>query len=90
MHLLPGAMLTFVDNTASQLGGGIAAENFIGGNHTTLILNNNCFIQYNIGGKYEHQPSNWNVSDMIIMMQTYPWVLCPVLKLCYLMPYRLV
>jgi len=62
MHLLPGAKLMFTHNTASQLGGAIAIENFRGGNHTTLILNNNCFIQYNIGCKNEHQPSRWNVS----------------------------
>lgn len=62
MHVLPNTTLRFINNSASDFGGGIAVNNFDGGNDTTLILNNFCFIQYNIGGKNEHELNKWNVS----------------------------
>ena len=62
MHALPNTTLEFVNNSASDFGGAIGVDNFRGGNDTTLILNNMCFIQYNIGSKYEYEPNNWNVS----------------------------
>jgi len=36
----------------------IALNNFMGTNDVTLMLNNLCFIQYNIGNKDEHEPNN--------------------------------
>lgn len=66
MHILPNTILEFVNNSASDFGGGLAVDNFLGGNDTTLVLNNYCFIQYNIGGQYEYEQSNWNVSSFLI------------------------
>ena len=65
MHVLPDTELMFVNNTASQFGGAIAAENFRGGNDTALILNNFCFIQYDIGGEHEYKPDNWKVKYLL-------------------------
>ena len=62
MHILPNTTLEFVNNSASGFGGAVAVDNFRGVNDTTLVLNNMCFIQYNIGSKDEYEPSNWNVS----------------------------
>ena len=62
MHLLPSTTLKFVSNNASQFGGAIAAQNFGGSNDVTLVLNNFCFIQYNIGGEHEYEPDYWKVS----------------------------
>ena len=62
MHVLPDTIITFVNNTASRVGGGISTGNFRAGNDITLILNNACFIQYNIGGEHENQPDLWTVS----------------------------
>ena len=62
MHVLPNTVLEFVNNSASDFGGGIAIDNFRGGNDITLVLNNVCFIQYNIGSEHEYEPQNWNVS----------------------------
>lgn len=53
----------FVGNSALVFGGAFAVENFRVVNDTTLILNDLCFIQYNIGGEHEHEPSNWKVSS---------------------------
>ena len=55
-------MLEFVNNSALGFGGAIGVDNFRGGNDTTQILNNMCFIQYNIGGEYEYDVSHWKVS----------------------------
>ena len=65
MHILPNTTLEFMNNSASDFGGGLAVDNFLGVNDTTLILNNFCFIQYNIGGRYEHIPDKWNVSNLL-------------------------
>ena len=62
MHVLPNATITFINNTATLLGGGIAVENFKAGNDIKLVLNNFCFVQYNIGGKHEIEPDLWEVS----------------------------
>ena len=62
MHALPNTTLEFINNSASEFGGAIAVDNFKGGNDITLILNNMCFIQYNIGSEYEYDPNKWNVS----------------------------
>ena len=61
--MLPNTQLKFVNNSASQFGGAIAAQNFGGNNDVTLVLNNFCFIQYNIGGKHEYEPDNWKASS---------------------------
>ena len=63
MHVHPNTSLMFVGNSALVFGGAFAVENFRVVNDTTLILNNLCFIQYNIGGEHEHEPSNWKVSS---------------------------
>ena len=62
MHTLPNTILEFVNNSALDFGGAIAIDNVRGENDITLILNNMCFIQYNIGGEFEYDPNNWNVS----------------------------
>ena len=62
MHTLPSTTLEFVNNSALGFGGAIGIDNARGGYDTTLILNNMCFIQYNIGGEYEYESNNWNVS----------------------------
>ena len=62
MHALPNTTLEFINNSASEFGGAVAVDNFKGGNDITLILNNMCFIQYNIGSEYEYDPNKWNVS----------------------------
>ena len=67
MHILPNTTLEFINNSASEVGGGLAVDNFLGVNDTTLILNNFCFIQYDIGGIYEYKPDNWNVSNLSII-----------------------
>jgi len=64
MNILPNTTLEFINNSASDFGGGLAVDNFQSGNDTTSILNNFCFIQYNIGREYEYEPNNWNVSCM--------------------------
>ena len=61
--MLPNATITFSDNTASQFGGAIAVENYRSANDTTLILLNNCFIQYNIGSTEEYDPDKWTVRN---------------------------
>ena len=66
MHILPNTTLEFINNSASDFGGGLATDNFLGENDTTLNLNNFCFIQYDIGGTYEYKPDNWNVSILIL------------------------
>jgi len=63
MHVLPNTTINFINNTASQLGGAIAAGNFRAGNDVTLLLNYVCFIQYNIGGEHENEPDLWKVSN---------------------------
>ena len=63
MHLLPNTELKFVNNSASQFGGAIAAQNFGGNNDVTLVLNNFCFIQYDIGGTHEYEPDKWKASS---------------------------
>ena len=65
MHILPNTTLEFMNNSASDFGGGLAVDNFLDVNDTTLILNNFCFIQYNIGGRYEYEPDKWNVSNVL-------------------------
>ena len=65
MHVLPNTEMIFINNTASQFGGAIAAENFRAGNDTALILNNFCFIQYDIGGEHEYKPDNWKVKYLL-------------------------
>ena len=67
MHILPNTTLKFANNSATDFGGGLAVDNFLGGNDTTLILNNFCFIQYNIGGMYEYEPNEWNVSNFVVL-----------------------
>jgi len=62
MHILPNTTLEFINNSASDFGGGLAVDNYQAGDDPTVILNNFCFIQYNVGGKHEHEPSNWDVS----------------------------
>ena len=62
MHILPNTTLEFVNNSASGFGGAIGVDNFRNGNDATLILTDMCFIQYNIGSKYEYEPTQWNVS----------------------------
>ena len=63
MHILPNTTLIFIDNSATDFGGGFAVDNFIGGDDTTVVLNNFCFIQYNIGGTHEYEPDKWNVRN---------------------------
>jgi len=65
MHVLPNAEMIFINNIASHFGGAIAAENFRGGNDTALILNNFCFIQYDIGGEHEYKPDDWKVYNNV-------------------------
>ena len=65
MHILPNTTLEFINNSASDFGGGFAADNFLGGNGATLVVNNLCFIQYNIGSIYEYTPEKWNVSKSV-------------------------
>ena len=65
MHILPNTTLEFINNSATDFGGGIAVNNFFGENDTTLVLNNFCFIQYDIGGTYEYKPDNWSVSNLL-------------------------
>lgn len=65
MHVLPNTSLMFVRNSASVFGGAFAVDNLRIANDTTLILNNLCFIQYNIGGEHEYELSNWKVSSKI-------------------------
>ena len=64
MQVLPNTSFTFTRNTASEFGGAFGVENFRAGNDTTLVLNNLCFIQYNIGGEHEHEPDEWKVSSL--------------------------
>lgn len=66
MHTLPNTTLEFVNNSASDFGGAIAVDNFRGGNDTTLLKSNTCFIQYNIGSEDEYKPNKWNVSGTMI------------------------
>ena len=66
MHILPNTALTFINNSATDFGGGLAVDSFLDRNDTTLILNNFCFIQYNIGGMYEYEPNKWNVSNLVV------------------------
>ena len=68
MHILPNTTLEFVNNSASRFGGGFAADNFLGGNGATLVVNNLCFIQYSIGGVYEYTPDKWNVSELYALL----------------------
>ncbi|XP_065897681.1 uncharacterized protein [Dysidea avara] len=58
LHVMPDAHLTFINNSASQLGGAIGVEN-VRGSDVTVILSNFCFIQYNIGGENEYDPKHW-------------------------------
>jgi len=57
---MPGANLTFINNSASHLGGAIGVRN-IRGNEVTVVLTHFCFIQYNIGGENEYDPRYWMV-----------------------------
>ena len=64
MHILPNATLKFINNSATDFGGGLGVNTFLDGNDTTVVLNNFCFIQYNIGGMHEYEPDKWNVSNL--------------------------
>ena len=66
--MLPDATITFSDNTASQFGGAVAVENYRSANDTTLVLLNNCFIQYNIGGTEEYDLSKWTVRNLLAIV----------------------
>ena len=61
--MFPNTTVTFSYNTASQFGGAIAIENYRAANDTTLVLLNNCFIQYNIGSTEESNPYTWTVRN---------------------------
>ena len=61
--MFPNATVKFCYNTASQFGGAIAVENYRAANDTTLVLLNNCFIQYNIGSTEEYDPYKWTVRN---------------------------
>ena len=61
--MLPDANITFFNNTASQFGGAVAVENYRAANDTTLVLLNNCFVQYNIGSTEEYNPNKWTVRN---------------------------
>ena len=68
VQLFPNTRMTFVNNSASQFGGAIAVQNYRDANDITLILNNNCFVQYNIGCENDNNPFEWTVS---IKLQSY-------------------
>ena len=67
MQVLPNTLLIFVNNNASEFGGAFAVENYRAAKDTTLILNNLCFIQYNVGSEHEYEPINWKVRDQIYL-----------------------
>ena len=65
MQVFPNTTLMFARNNATEFGGAFAVENYIAKNDSTLILNNLCFIQYNIGSEDEYKPDKWKVSNQI-------------------------
>ena len=65
VQIFPSTRVTFVNNSASQFGGAMAVQNYRDANDTTLILNNHCFIQYNIGCDNENNPFKWTVSSSL-------------------------
>jgi len=52
--------MNFDHNNASLFGGAVGVDN-IREDDLALLLNYNCFLQYNIGKDGEHCPSHWNV-----------------------------
>lgn len=53
--------MIFTGNSAQRLGGGIGVDNVRVEEDLAVILNYNCFIQYNIGKDEEVCPSKWKV-----------------------------
>ena len=53
--------MIFANNSAQRLGGAIGVDNVRVEEDLALILNYNCFLQYNIGNEDEFYPSNWKV-----------------------------
>ena len=53
--------MIFESNRAQRLGGAIGVDNVRVEEDLALILNYNCFLQYNIGNDDEFYPSNWKV-----------------------------
>ena len=53
--------MIFSGNSAQRFGGAIGIDNVRVEEDLALILNYNCFLQYNVGGEDEHCPSNWKV-----------------------------
>ena len=61
VQLFPGTNMIFTNNSAQRLGGAIGVDNVRVEEDLALILNYNCFLQYNIGNEDEFYPSNWKV-----------------------------
>ena len=53
--------MTFINNNAAYLGGALAVDNVRVEDDLALILNYNCFLQYNVGNDGEQCPSQWKV-----------------------------
>ena len=58
---MPNAQLTYINNSASRLGGAIGVENAARDSDIRAVLGYSCFIQYNIGGENEYDPRYWIV-----------------------------
>ena len=61
VQLFPSTNMIFTNNSAQRLGGAIGVDNVRVEEDLALILNYNCFLQYNIGNEDEFYPSNWKV-----------------------------
>ena len=61
VQLFPNTNIVFKDNSAQRLGGAIGVDNIRVEEDISLILNYNCFLQYNIGREDELCPSKWKV-----------------------------
>ena len=68
--------MNFSYNNAS-LGGALAVDNTRVEDDLPLILNYNCFLQYNIGKEDEQCPSQWKVTALLVVINAIVYlVLC--------------
>ena len=61
VQLFPNTNMVFKDNNAQRLGGAIGVDNIRVEEDISLLLNYDCFLQYNIGREDELCPSKWKV-----------------------------
>ena len=79
VQLFPNTNITFKDNSAQRLGGAIGVDNIRVEEDLALILNFNCFLQYNVGKEDEFYPSRWKVS----YVHSCIWFQADLLELCF-------